>query len=68
MTTFQPNLKTLLKHWQYILGWVDYGHFYLRPKRGLALDLYEYNTPLGDLKFNFSLKPVGDHIQLYSFL
>ena len=62
------ELYTMFKYWQYILGWVDYGHYYLSPKRRLALDLYEDNTPLDDLKFIFSLKPVGDHIQLYSYL
>ena len=32
-----------------VSGWVDYGHFYLRPKRELAHDFYKYNKTLDDL-------------------
>ena len=42
------------------LGWVDFGHFFLRLKRGSANDFYEYNTPLDDLKFILSLKTADD--------
>ena len=43
-----------------ILEWVDFGHFFQRPKRGSANDLYEYNTPTNDLKFILSLKTADD--------
>ena len=49
----------------FVIGWVDFGHFYLRPKQELAHDFYKYNTPLGDLKFKNRWLP---HIQLYSYL
>ena len=39
-----------------VLGWVDFGHFFLRPNWGSANDLYEYNTPMDDLKFILSFK------------
>ena len=41
------------------IGWVNFGHFYLRPKRELAHYFYKYNTPLYDLRFIISLKTVG---------
>ena len=34
--------------------------FFLRPKRGSALNLYRYYTPLDDLKFIISLKTADD--------
>ena len=42
-----------------IIGFVDFGHFYLRPSRELAIDLYKYNTPFEALKFILSLKPLA---------
>ena len=45
------------KGWK--IGWVNFGHFYLRPKRELAHYFYKYNTPLYDLRFIISLKTVG---------
>ena len=52
----------------YRLGWVDFGHFYLRPKLEPALDLFKYNTPLDDLKFISSIKNCWwSNIQLYSY-
>ena len=35
-----------------LLGCVDFGHFFRRPKRGSANDLYEYDTPLDDLNLS----------------
>ena len=50
-----------------VSGWVDYGHFYLRPKRELANDFCKYNTPLDNLKFILSLKTVGYHTYTFTY-
>ena len=54
--TYLPAVSSLV-----ILGWVDFGYFYLRPTREPALDLYKYNTSLDGLKFISSLKTIGEH-------
>jgi hypothetical protein len=40
--------------------------FFLRPKLQSEGDLYEYNTPLDDLKFILSLKTADD--QTFNFI